>query len=323
MFDSSKKFIKAAKDGDMATVMNYLRKYYYSGKVDLNEADEQGITALSHAARAGHAEILGKMIAFGLDREKADNEGNTPLLAAQVEKKNNSIDTLLSYGVNVNAHTNAYIYPLHFAAHEGDVDRVRQFLDKGAAVDVVITNNGYTPLHWAVSRGHANVAEALVQAGARLDMPDKKGRTPMDIARQVGAHMVKILETPPKPVPVPAPEAAEEKQTAAVAPVPAAVTYEGSDKWVRTGENHVTHIGEYPAVNRKLTEIFNFETRERLVVNENLKTGAETVSPVESFDTVAESALRKALFEFQRLGGKAEEDSVLGNRSLPKRSLRP
>lgn len=318
MFDSSKKFIKAAKDGDMKTVMYYLRKYYYSGKVNLNDADEQGITALSHAARKGHTEILGKMIAFGLDREKADHEGNTPLLAALAEKKSNSVDTLMSYGVNVNAHNNAYIYPLHFAAHEGDVDRVRQFLQKGADINAVITNNGNTALHWAISRGHANVVEELVQAGARLDMPDKKGHTQMDFAKGIGPHMVKILETPPKPAPAPEALPAEETQV-----VPAAVTYTGNDRWVRTGENHVTHIGEYPEVNRKLTEIFNFETRERTVINENLKTGTETVSPVESFDTVAETALRKALSEFQRLGGKADEDSVLGTRSLHKRSLRP
>jgi hypothetical protein len=99
--------------------------------------------------------------------------------------------------------------------------------------------------------------------------------------------------------------------------------YAGNDKWLRTGEQHVTHISEIPNINRRLTEIFNFETRERTVIHENLNTGAETVAPPESFDRVSEAALRRAIEAFEKLGGKLDETQILGARKPAQRPFQP
>lgn len=302
MFDSAKKFIQAVKENDEKTVTRYVKEYYFrSNKVDLNTRDEAGITAVSHAARLGRADMLNTMLKFGLNANTPDNEGHTPLAMTFMNKQREAAQVLIKRGADVNAHAADYITPLHFAAHQGDIELVKMLVSYGADINAVIVNNGYTPLHWAVIQGHANIVEFLVQSGARTDMPDKKGNTQLELATAKGAHLQKILETP----------------VAKNAPVeePAAPAYSANDRWLRTGEHQVTHIGEIPDINRRLTEIFNFETRERTVINENTRSGVETTSAPENFDNIAEAALRKAIAEFVKLGGEAVESDVIGKRN--------
>ena len=305
MFDSVKKFHQAVKDNDEKTVTRYVKEYYYNTrKVDLNARDEAGMTAVAHAAKLGHDAILNTMLKFGLNANTPDKEGHTPLTLALINKQRDAAQVLIKRGADVNAHAADYITPLHFAAHQGDIDMVKMLVSYGGNLDTVIVNNGYTPLHWAVIQGHANVVEFLVQSGARTDMHDKKGQTQLDIATAKGAHLQKILETP----------VAKNEPAAAEA---VASAYSGNDRWLRTGEHQVTHIGDIPDINRRLTEIFNFETRERTVIHENTRSGVETTAAPESFDTITEAALRKALAEFVKLGGEAVESDVIGKRGNP------
>lgn len=302
MFDSVKKFHQAVKDNDEKTVTRYVKEYYYNTrKIDLNARDEAGMTAVAHAAKLGHDAILNTMLKFGLNANTPDKEGHTPLTLALINKQRDAAQVLIKRGADVNAHAADYITPLHFAAHQGDIDMVKMLVSYGAQTDTAIVNNGYTPLHWAVIQGHANVVEFLLQSGARTDMPDKKGQTQLDIATAKGAHLQKILEAP----------VTKNEPAAAEAAAPA---YSGNDRWLRTGEHQVTHIGDIPDINRRLTEIFNFETRERTVIHENTRSGVETTMSPENFDTIAEAALRKALAEFVKLGGEANESDVIGKR---------
>ncbi len=305
MFDSAKKFIQAVKDNDEKTVTRYVKEYYYnSRKVDLNARDDGGMTAIYYAAKLGHSEILNTMLKFGLNANTPDKEGHTPLTISLINKQRDAAKVLIARGADVNAHAADYITPLHFAAHQGDIELVKLLVGYGADLNPVIVNNGYTPLHWAIIQGHANVVEFLMERGARTDMPDKKGQTQLDIAATKGAHLQKILET-----------AAAKAAAATMAQEPAAPVYSGNDRWLRTGEHQVTHIGEIPDINRRLTEIFNFESRERTVINENTRSGVETTSAPENFDNIAEAALRKALAEFVKLGGEAVESDVIGKRN--------
>lgn len=306
MFDSVKKFHQAVKDNDVKTVTRYVKEYYFrSHKVDLNARDEAGITAVSHAARLGHTEILNTMLKFGLNANIPDKEGHTPLAMTFINKQREAAQLLIKRGADVNAHAADYITPIHFASHQGDIELVKMLVSYGADVNAVIVNNGYTALHWAVIQGHAHVVEFLVQSGARTDMPDKNGNTQLGLATAKGAHLQKILET----------QAAKAEAAEAAAPA-----YSGNDRWLRTGEHQVTHIGEIPDINRRLTEIFNFETRERTVIHENTRSGVETTAAPENFDTIAEAALRKALAEFVKLGGEAVESDVIGKRGNPPQS---
>lgn len=55
------------------------------GSVDINAVDENGATALHHAAAKGHVEIARLLIAHGADLERTDRKGRTPLMIAMAQ----------------------------------------------------------------------------------------------------------------------------------------------------------------------------------------------------------------------------------------------
>ena len=67
---------------------------------------------------------------------------------------------------------------LHYAAKDGDNDRVRALLLDG--LDPNATDaNGWTPLHFAAQAWSEPVVRLLLEAGAQLDPPDDQGNTPL------------------------------------------------------------------------------------------------------------------------------------------------
>jgi uncharacterized protein len=65
---------------------------------------------------------------------------------------------------------------LHYAAADADAPRVRKLLARGldpSAADA----SGWTPLHFAAQSHSAAVLEILLDAGAKVDAQDKHGNT--------------------------------------------------------------------------------------------------------------------------------------------------
>lgn len=67
--------------------------------------------------------------------------------------------------------------PLFKAAHKGYVDIVRLLLERGAGVNLRNEHVGATPLMWAAGRGQLRVVEILLAAGAEIDVVSKTGHT--------------------------------------------------------------------------------------------------------------------------------------------------
>lgn len=49
-------------------------------------------------------------------------------------------------------------------------------------------SNGYTALHWAAIKGNTKIAEMLVENGAKVDITDTSGQTPLQRATAHGKH---------------------------------------------------------------------------------------------------------------------------------------
>ena len=71
--------------------------------------------------------------------------------------------------------------PLHYAAGDGDVARVRELLDSGMDASAA-DDNGWTPLHFAAQGNAVDVAAILLQVGAPVDPRDSHGNTPLSKA---------------------------------------------------------------------------------------------------------------------------------------------
>ncbi|TAL27641.1 MAG: hypothetical protein EPN97_16820 [Alphaproteobacteria bacterium] len=252
------------------------------------------------AARTGDLDEIqhcfARCIPEKFDIDVEDDDGLTALFIAVQEGNSNVALALIRAGAKVDAHNADYVYPLHNAAFKGDLDVVKALVGAKADIDAVIRTNNRTALHWAVDKEMGSVIEFLVKSGARTDIADKAGRTAIDLAKGK-PHLLKLF------------------QGAAAAPASVPADAGAKEQWTLIGKGRLAHHGAYPEIGRKITEIFNFESRERTVITENLKTGAETLAPPESFDALSEDALRKALAEFRAAGGTAEDEFVMGNKA--------
>jgi ankyrin repeat protein/HEAT repeat protein len=100
---------------------------------------------------------------------------------------------LLEAGADVNPTTDGGTTALHLGALQGGPVVVAVLLDHSADPNA-INDEGETPLHMAVSGdGNLAVIKALVTAGARLDLPNDEGITPVRLAGQRGGPVYAYL----------------------------------------------------------------------------------------------------------------------------------
>jgi ankyrin repeat protein len=75
--------------------------------------------------------------------------------------------------------------PLHEAARSGEVDRIKQLLDQGAALEDR-DSTGETPLISAALAGRMDIVQLLIARGAHVQARTKKGLTPLHAAAYAG-----------------------------------------------------------------------------------------------------------------------------------------
>jgi ankyrin repeat protein len=110
--------------------------------------------------------------------------------------------------------------PIHDAARDGNLVRVKALLKSNPRLLQSRDDGGETPLHWAAFWGRIEVANFLLANGADPHARDKTGRIPLDYAIAHGRdEMVVLLRRYG-----PAAPAAREEPAPAPAPVPPAAT---------------------------------------------------------------------------------------------------
>ena len=126
-----------------------------------------GSTPFLRAAKTGDVAVMHLLLASGADPSIASIFGTTALMGAA--------GVGLTYGDN-------------FPPDSHSLEAVKLCLSMGADVNA-INMDGLTALHGAAARGADQIVQVLVDKGARMDIRDKKGRTPLDVA--MGTDAVK------------------------------------------------------------------------------------------------------------------------------------
>ncbi|HUP41172.1 MAG TPA: ankyrin repeat domain-containing protein [Vicinamibacterales bacterium] len=120
--------------------------------------------------------------------------GLTPFLAAARQADIEVMRLLLEHGADPKANTPLNITPLMLAAgiawasnqdrasEEQVLDAVKMLVEELGADVNFVADTGETAMHAAAYRGANNVVQYLFDKGAKLDVVDKAGRTPLQVA---------------------------------------------------------------------------------------------------------------------------------------------
>jgi len=129
------------------------------------------------------------LIKAGVNIEKKDHGGFSPLICACEEGHKEVVRLLLAYGANIEAKDNDGRTPLIYACEEDHKEIVELLLSNGANTEVK-DENGETPLIEACSWGRREIVKLLLANGVNIEAKDKWDRTPLICACRWGPEEV-------------------------------------------------------------------------------------------------------------------------------------
>jgi ankyrin repeat protein len=112
--------------------------------------------------------------------------GTAPVADAAMADDVDAVRTLLKDAADVNGAQGDGMTALHWAAMHGDAEMARMLLFAGANVGATTRIGAYTPLFLASRNGHADVMQALLDAGADVKSGAPSGTTPLMVAAASG-----------------------------------------------------------------------------------------------------------------------------------------
>jgi ankyrin repeat protein len=141
-----------------------VREHLLSITGTLEWVDFTGQTPFLTAALAGDVTVMRLLLEHGADAHLSTFGGTTPLMAA--------------------AGINWVVSQTYTQGPESLLEAVKLCVELGMDVNAV-NSMGLTAVFGAANRGSNDIIEFLVSKGARLDIADNEGRTPLDWARGV------------------------------------------------------------------------------------------------------------------------------------------
>ncbi|CAH0756291.1 unnamed protein product [Diatraea saccharalis] len=161
--------------------------------------DADGLTPLHLAVVHGNVPLVQALLAAGADVNAQDDEQHTVVHWATVCGEVGALRAVLAAGADAATPDQHGGYPLHYAAQMCGAPAATDHQSRGAALEVlralvreggarvdVRDADGRTPLLWAASAGSAAAVLALHQAGARVDDADRDGLTALHCASARG-----------------------------------------------------------------------------------------------------------------------------------------
>lgn len=173
---------------------------------DVNAQAKSGATPLIIAAgRSGSYEAVKLLLDRGANPNLADAMGTSALIAAAYQGETATVKLLLEKGADVKAFSNMKAGPLAAAINGNNIDIVRMLIARGADLEAsrkfsgqvkhgAITLNGQTPLVLASAHSSPEIVKALLDAGAKVNVQDQRGLSPLMAAVASDRQEPKVIE---------------------------------------------------------------------------------------------------------------------------------
>jgi ankyrin repeat protein len=197
-FDSAQRLLRAGADVNLANRYGVLplhlaiqngdaRIVHLLLKAGANPSSSTaaGETSLMLAARTGDVEIITALLTAGAVVDERDMEfEQTPLMLAVRSGHGDAVQLFIARGADVNARTRtgetpAFRSPATNSGSKG-AGIVRGGWPERGERDP--TPGAKTPLLYAAREGHVEIAKHLLNAGAKIEIPDADGVTPLLMA---------------------------------------------------------------------------------------------------------------------------------------------
>jgi len=187
----------AVSDGDAAALESAI-----ANGAEIDRRDTYGRSALHVAAYLGNHAAMRALVAAGADPDALEHDYYDIVTIAAVADDLETLKLALQLGCSPTNVTSRYRgTALIAAAHLGHLEVVETLIAAGAPLDHV-NNLGWTALIESIVLGdggprHTATLQALVEAGAAVNLTDRGGRTPLQLATERGyTEMARILRSP-------------------------------------------------------------------------------------------------------------------------------
>ena len=163
---------------------------------NVNVVSTRGRTALILAAmNSRSADIVRLLISAGADVKVVDQMKMTALHAAALGNDTETLRLLVDAGLDVNARDFLGYTPIIYSSSNANLAAAQLLLARGADVNAVsgdgsfqkvkagtIAQGLFTPLLMATSFGPTALVKTLLDAGAKVNVQDVRGMTPLMLA---------------------------------------------------------------------------------------------------------------------------------------------
>ena len=188
--------LKLVKDNDLKAVSEALEK-----GADVNLMDDDNRSLLLLATIRGYNQMAKLLVEYNADVNLQSDNLDSPFLYAGASGQVELVKLFLENGARFDIFNRYYGSALIPACERGHVETVELLANtKGYPIDH-INNLGWTALMEAVvlgdgSKPYQEIVQILKDAGAKMDIPDKNGVTPLQHAERSGyKEIVAIIKS--------------------------------------------------------------------------------------------------------------------------------
>lgn len=161
---------------------------------DVDTRDELHRTALFETLNPHSLDGALLLLDQGIDLSSCDHKGNTVLHEAICKSAFEHASLFIGQGIQLNNFNSQGLTPLHLAAQHNHCSIVNDLLKKGADIDIIDRQTGWTPLMYAASNGSTQLCHILLSYGANVAKVSSDNKTPLMIAASAGHYdLAKIL----------------------------------------------------------------------------------------------------------------------------------
>ncbi|MEI7984723.1 MAG: ankyrin repeat domain-containing protein [Armatimonadota bacterium] len=186
-------------------VLTGMRLLYEHGA---NPSGNHGAAMLQASRLDRWGEVTERLIKYGVNPNAKCSmnpvfEGLVPIyLTAEYNNSTKAAVVLLSKGADPNVFTinpenptsdKGQLTPLMIATFKNKTEMIKTLVKFKAKVNLTSPSSGMTALHYAAKSNASESITALLKAGANKKLKDKKGRTPLDIAKLAKAKLAVSL----------------------------------------------------------------------------------------------------------------------------------